>query len=227
MIRNCVYALPWLRRRNRSQHVLETLAKFPRYLSGVKNFYELLEITPKASRKDIKDAYFRLSKIYHPDKDPGNAVAFGKFLKLSEAYETLVSDTTRRDYDKVTFGASYFKETGAKGDAALRTGRTDAYNYDEWTDHHYEAGYDDKVRKWKNLQREDQEVQATEPEVEEQEPDYDAVRAYNIKVAVATILVAIGFWLLHYRIETHNTDAKYAQQLISGKRRLPPDDVKK
>jgi DnaJ-class molecular chaperone len=63
------------------------------------NYYEVLGISEKASQEEIKQAYRKLSLKYHPDKNPGNDEACGKFHKISEAYEHLGSSDKRREYD--------------------------------------------------------------------------------------------------------------------------------
>ncbi|KAI9883348.1 MAG: hypothetical protein M1823_004882 [Watsoniomyces obsoletus] len=64
------------------------------------DLYKLLDIDRQASVKDIKTAYRRLSKRYHPDKNPGNDSAHQKFVQVSEAYEALSNEETRRVYDQ-------------------------------------------------------------------------------------------------------------------------------
>ena len=66
-------------------------------------YYEILEVAFDASSKEIKRAYFRLAKVYHPDKNPDDEGTAEKFLKLHTAYQTLMDDDLRAAYD--TFGA--------------------------------------------------------------------------------------------------------------------------
>ena len=63
-----------------------------------KDFYGLLGLDRNASASDIKKAYFKLAKQYHPDVNPGSE-AKEKFAKISNAYETLSDDNKRRIYD--------------------------------------------------------------------------------------------------------------------------------
>lgn len=61
-----------------------------------KNYYEILKISEKASSKEIKSAYYKLAKKYHPDVNPKTV---DKFKEINEAYETL-SDTDKKSvYD--------------------------------------------------------------------------------------------------------------------------------
>ncbi|HEX2933975.1 MAG TPA: DnaJ domain-containing protein [Bacteroidales bacterium] len=59
----------------------------------MKDYYTILELTPSCSIEEIKQAYRRLAKKYHPDvnKSPN---AHQKFIEISEAYEVLLHETT-------------------------------------------------------------------------------------------------------------------------------------
>ena len=63
-----------------------------------KTHYEVLGLTKKCSTKEIKDAYFTLSKKFHPDNKNGEA-SHKDFLEISEAYSILSKPDKRKDYD--------------------------------------------------------------------------------------------------------------------------------
>jgi molecular chaperone DnaJ len=63
------------------------------------DFYILLGVTPDASTADIKRAYRRLARRYHPGVNPGDRAAEAMFQRVSEAYETLSDPGRRRQYD--------------------------------------------------------------------------------------------------------------------------------
>lgn len=63
------------------------------------NPYTILGVSNSASAKEIKLAYFRLAKKYHPDTNPNDKSAKEKFIKLSRAYEILSDPVKRRQYD--------------------------------------------------------------------------------------------------------------------------------
>ena len=63
------------------------------------SFYTILGVDEKASKEEIKKAFRTLSMKWHPDKNPGNPEAVGRFQKISEAYETLGNDEKREQYD--------------------------------------------------------------------------------------------------------------------------------
>jgi molecular chaperone DnaJ len=63
------------------------------------DLYSLLGLAPGASSAEIKRAYRRLSRRYHPDINPGDRAAESLYQRISEAYETLVDPARRRSYD--------------------------------------------------------------------------------------------------------------------------------
>jgi DnaJ-class molecular chaperone len=63
------------------------------------SFYDILGVSEKASQEEIKKAYRSLSLKFHPDKNPGNQEAIGKFQKISEAYENIGDPQKRQEYD--------------------------------------------------------------------------------------------------------------------------------
>jgi molecular chaperone DnaJ len=62
-------------------------------------FYSTLGLQPGASTAEIKRAYKRLARKYHPGINPGDRAAAALFRQVSEAYETLVDPERRRQYD--------------------------------------------------------------------------------------------------------------------------------
>ncbi len=64
------------------------------------DLYALLGIKPTASAADIKRAYRRLARKYHPDINPGDRAAELRFRQIAEAYEILIDPERRRRYDE-------------------------------------------------------------------------------------------------------------------------------
>jgi len=67
-------------------------------------YYDDLEITPQATSKQIKEAYFTLSKKYHPDVTANDEILLRKFQSVSEAYGVLSNPKLRRAYDTGQLG---------------------------------------------------------------------------------------------------------------------------
>lgn len=65
-----------------------------------RDYYEVLQVERNASGDEIKRSYRKLAMRYHPDRNPDNKEAEGKFREASEAYEVLSSDEKRRKYDQ-------------------------------------------------------------------------------------------------------------------------------
>ncbi len=63
------------------------------------DYYELLDISPKASPAEVKAAYYRQAKKYHPDCNPGSGDAGERFKLIAEAYHVLRERGRRADYD--------------------------------------------------------------------------------------------------------------------------------
>ncbi|QTX33168.1 molecular chaperone DnaJ [Aminithiophilus ramosus] len=89
---------------------------------GRRDYYEILGVPKDASVEDIKKAYRRLVRKYHPDANPGNKEAEQKFKEVAEAYEVLSDPQKRVQYDQfgtvgdMTGGGSPFGEGGDVGD---------------------------------------------------------------------------------------------------------------
>ena len=66
-----------------------------------KDYYRLLEIEKDASEEDIKLAYRKLAKKYHPDLNKTDPRAKEKFIKIKEAYDILKDPVKRRTYDEL------------------------------------------------------------------------------------------------------------------------------
>ncbi|TWI78007.1 DnaJ-like protein [Lacibacter cauensis] len=64
-----------------------------------KDYYQLLEVSASASKEEIRAAYRRLAKLYHPDKNTADASAEEKFKQINEANEILSNDFLRQEYD--------------------------------------------------------------------------------------------------------------------------------
>ena len=64
------------------------------------DYYKVLGITKKATENDIKKAYRKMARKYHPDLNPGDKEAEKKFKEINEANEVLSNPENRKKYDK-------------------------------------------------------------------------------------------------------------------------------
>src|SRR5213080_1032449 len=80
-----------------------------------KDPYKILGVDKKASQEDIKKAYRKLARQYHPDKNPGDKDAETRFKEISAAYDVLGDPEKRKQYDRGGLGAFF---GGGQGGAA-------------------------------------------------------------------------------------------------------------
>ncbi len=73
-----------------------------------KDYYEVLEVPKSANASEVKKAYLKLAKKYHPDQNANNPDAEKKFKEISEAYDILKDDQKRAAYDR--FGHAAFAQ---------------------------------------------------------------------------------------------------------------------
>jgi molecular chaperone DnaJ len=92
-----------------------------------RDFYAVLGLDRGASEKEIKSAYRKLAKKYHPDLNQGNRQAEEKFKEVTEAYEILSDNEKRAQYDR--FGMAMFDDTAGSYDYARQSSSSGT----EWT----------------------------------------------------------------------------------------------
>lgn len=78
-----------------------------------RDYYEVLEVTRTVTFEEVKKAYRKKALQYHPDKNPGDAVAEEKFKEATEAYQVLSDQNSRSKYDQ--FGHAAFEQGGMGG----------------------------------------------------------------------------------------------------------------
>lgn len=83
-----------------------------------RDYYEVLGINKNASETDVKKAFRKLARKYHPDINPGDKTAEQKFKELNEAYEVLSDSKKRQQYDQfghAAFDAGFGQGAGGPG----------------------------------------------------------------------------------------------------------------
>ncbi len=78
-----------------------------------RDFYEVLGVARNATPEELKKAYRKLAMKHHPDRNPGDQEAEGKFKEIKEAYETLEDVRKREAYDR--FGHAGVEQGGPGG----------------------------------------------------------------------------------------------------------------
>lgn len=117
-----------------------------------KDYYEVLNVKRNSSRQEIKTAYYKLSKMYHPDVNKEEDAKV-KFREIQDAYDVLGNESTKQEYDLSLrqgygggggSGMAYEDPDGyvvnrnfKKRSGPMYTGRTSAYDFDEHFKSHY------------------------------------------------------------------------------------------
>src|SRR5215470_6418898 len=68
-----------------------------------RDYYDILGVKRDASEDEIKKAYRKLAREYHPDRNPGDKQAEARFKEVQDAYDTLSDKTKRARYDQFGF----------------------------------------------------------------------------------------------------------------------------
>jgi len=116
-----------------------------------KSHYEALNISKTATHKEIKDAYYRLSMIYHPDKNKGSEEAAKIFRDITSAYEVLGNVRQRKLYDsganlnqkssQFTTKQQPFETMNTTNNIYKTNVRSRDYNFEEWSKFHYSNAF--------------------------------------------------------------------------------------
>lgn len=162
------------------------------------DYYQILQLNSTATNAEIKAAYRRLAKLYHPDKNPS---AEEKFKQIKEAYETLINTIKRNKYDSKR---NYVKVTQARKNETEKKQKN--YNHSteaelkrrQYYQEHYKmktrpAGYTTKTEK----------------------PNYKELTSIliSIPVAVALLLLLVNIYQKPKKEKTHTE--LFSKEIIS------------
>lgn len=87
------------------------------------DYYKILQLKRDAVQADIKKAYRRLAKQYHPDTNHGDKKAEEIFKKINEAYDTLSDEGKKAAYDTKMFAGEETRTSGGNTDQSKQTYR--------------------------------------------------------------------------------------------------------
>src|SRR5271169_161193 len=87
-----------------------------------RDYYEVLGVSKTAKEDDIRRAYRKLARQYHPDRNPGDKQAEINFKEVQEAYDVLADKKKRGHYDQFGFAGPTSAAGGAPGGTTFHWG---------------------------------------------------------------------------------------------------------
>lgn len=187
--------------------------------------YEALGISKSSTQTEIKAAYYKLSMVYHPDRNKGCESAAKKFREITQAYEVLGNYRLRRLYDKGivhTAGSQYaqdvrdvgedveyeeedsqtkfYKSRFKRSTVGDTQGRTPIYDFDEWSRIHYGKSFDRR-----------QAAQAKHERIRKQK-ESNRISAQNDIVLFACIFAGLAMYLIFLAETSYDTPKSRAEE---------------
>jgi curved DNA-binding protein CbpA len=104
------------------------------------NYYQVLNVSPKASSVEIKSAYRRLARKYHPDVNDGAEDSAREFARIAKAYEILGNPQERANYDRLILKQKY--DDLSKSDSLFKSENIHARR---WRQMAYERRYNEII----------------------------------------------------------------------------------
>jgi DnaJ-class molecular chaperone len=87
-----------------------------------KDYYSTLGVGKTASAKEVKQAFRKLARKYHPDVNPGDKAAEARFKEINEAYEVLGDASSRKKYDELGANWRMYEQQAKSADGPFRGG---------------------------------------------------------------------------------------------------------
>lgn len=145
------------------------------------NHYKVLGLPSKCTQAEVKTAFYRLSKVFHPDVSDQSEEANVKFRQITAAYEVLGNIKLRKLYDKgiLPHNTIYPDEPGMdfeKKESEIKSpfrkeryqpasGRTNIYDFDQWARLHYGSTMSRRTAakdRWQSREAVNHEIKANE-----------------------------------------------------------------
>lgn len=122
----------------------------------MKSYYAILDIAKNATRKEIRTAYLKKAKLYHPDLNPSPHAA-ARFKEVQEAYDTLYDPDKRQIYDSNNVFGSGGRTTARRGNVyGASSYRSAGYNAHHESSHSFEdqfrAEAEQLRRQWQEME---------------------------------------------------------------------------
>jgi len=207
--------------RRRTAHIISTRSfvltkcrcKKPNLNS--RNYYDLLGVERTATQKEIRKAFVKLSKEYHPDSNANDKSLHDKFVKINEAFSILSKQSTRITYDQTldSTSTSYsrpspprqptpsspFDWTYANFDNRRTYRQRPDINETDWGTPHFDKTFFDMLRRRMEQDRR----QARQSSYNRPPPPFGLINTYIAPFSIISFLIGFGVLIhaLQWRIE--------------------------